>query len=143
MSNWAHVNGSVRIDSIRGLDENSDEVNEKIKKAFGEICRFEDDDFVTILPCGSEGSLEYTIWDNPSKSSVAAFTVNIFGDLRDYDDTYYIIEWFKKAVSDFTIRSAVLEIFNQDGTIVISHSQESDIIGEDLITIKKFKIFKY
>lgn len=50
------------------------------------------------LPCGSEGTLRMTLWENPNKSSMAAYTVSIFGDLRDHDSPTEIIKWFRDRV---------------------------------------------
>jgi hypothetical protein len=61
-------------------------------------------------PTGSEGGIEYDVWENPHKSDMASHTVSIFGDLRDYNTAEEIIEWFNKICKSFWIRDAVLNI---------------------------------
>lgn len=99
MSNWTHVAGIIRVDSIG----DSDLLN-KIKDIIGKEIHYGSsdkdwDDFSNhpekYLPCGSEGSLHSTIWENPKKYCMAAYTVSIFGDLRDDDSATEIIRWFR------------------------------------------------
>ena len=99
MSIWTHVAGVIRIDDFR-LKGHIPDFDELI----GIECRWNDSFSVwdeqeahpeKFLPMGSEGSLQKTIWINPNTSSLAAYTVTIFGDLRDYEDPDKIIEWFK------------------------------------------------
>ena len=100
MSIWTHVAGVIRIDDFRLKGENTPDFDELI----GVECQWNDSFSVwdeqevhpeKFLPMGSEGSLQKTIWINPHTSSLAAYTVTIFGDLRDYEDPDKIIEWFK------------------------------------------------
>ena len=48
------------------------------------------------VPSGSEGSIQYKIVEEPLLAAMAAYTVPIWGDLRDFgeDDTQKILEWF-------------------------------------------------
>lgn len=103
MSNWTHVAGIIRVD---GIIESSDMGNE-IKRIIGKEVHFDSsmdewNDFdrnpEEYLPCGSEGTLRMTLWENPNKSSMAAYTVSIFGDLRDHDSPTEIIKWFRGRV---------------------------------------------
>lgn len=100
MSNWTHVAGIIRVD---GIIESSDMGND-IKRIIGKEVHFDSsmdewNDFdrnpEEYLPCGSEGTLRMTLWENPNKSSMAAYTVSIFGDLRDHDSPTEIIKWFR------------------------------------------------
>jgi hypothetical protein len=100
---------------------------DKIKKALGEVITY---DHVGLfgdnnencpnshIPCGSEGSIEYEIIENPSKSALAAYVVAIWGDLRDYDDTDEIAAWFNKVLYDsgLFIRQAILTIECENGS---------------------------
>ena len=100
MSNWTHVAGIIRVDSIFGQMPNVDRIRSIIGKELDyNSSNDEWDNFdkhlEEYLPCGSEGSLHATIWKNPNKSSVAAYTVSIFGDLRDHDSATDIIKWFR------------------------------------------------
>lgn len=70
------------------------------------------------LPCGSEGSLHMSIWENSNASCVAAYTVSIFGDLRDHDSAMEIIKWFRhKALLidcvSFGVRNACVTARNE------------------------------
>lgn len=117
MSNWTHVAGIIRIDDFRFNNKIPD-----FDELIGKELHFEDplakwDDAYQYpekyLPLGSEGSLEKSVWINPNKGSVAAYTVIIFGDLRDHDDPREIVEWFRKICDKFTIRNAVIVVENE------------------------------
>ena len=54
--------------------------------------------------------IQYTITENPDESSIAAFVVTFYGDLRDYDNDAEIIAWFEKSCNSFIIRQAVISI---------------------------------
>jgi len=106
MSVWTHVAGIVRFDDIRIINAKLDWL--------GEPVRWEDDDEEKwrncILPCGSEGSLEYQIYENPDPCCVARWCVQFWGDLRDYDDEEEIIDYFKKITKDKWVRQGVFTI---------------------------------
>ena len=103
MSQWTHVNASIRFDGI--LDSRL-----PTEEQLGEIIQFEDEDYNTILPCGSEGSIEYAIYRNPRGSSLAAMVVTWWGDLRDYNDVDEIMNYFNKIIVGRSIRSGIIEI---------------------------------
>ena len=107
MSQWTHVAATIRIDSIF-----RNGVCNKIQDALGETLNWKDeiDSDTYYMPYGSEGSLEYVITEHPDESSIAAFTVTIYGDLRDYDDADAIIKWFEEVCNKFCIRQAVITI---------------------------------
>ena len=115
MSIWTHVAGIVRIDDVRFLSQTDWLVY------FGKECLFSDSSETWIdaeqhpdqyLPMGSEGSLQSSIWINPDENSLAAYTVMIFGDLRDYNTPEAILNWFKKKLEDvdISVRQAVITI---------------------------------
>lgn len=117
MSNWTHVAGVVRIDDLRLSDETPD-----FDKMFGKEVRYEDsldvwedadenpDDY---LPMGREGSLRKSVWINPDNSSISAYTVSIFGDLRDHDDPQAIVDWFEKKLKNVWVRQAMITVSNE------------------------------
>ena len=120
MSNWSHVAGVIRIDSLR-LDKNENQ-NMVFDKLIGRECLWESDKSVwedlemnpsSFMPFGSEGTLKKFIWANPDRCSVAAYTVTIFGDLRDHDDPSEIINWFSKICDKFWVRNAVITACNE------------------------------
>lgn len=117
MSNWTHVAGIVRVDCLHGLSDEPD-----LKQVFGKEIHFDSsaeewDDYhdhpEKYLPAGSEGSLIMSIWENPNKSYAAAYTVSIFGDLRDHDNPHEIIEWFKEKCSKLWVRNACITAENE------------------------------
>ena len=120
MSAWTHVAAIVRVDYIRMFDNLAGPDWDAI---FGKECLFFE--FIgkwgdamahpeTYLPMGSEGSLRKTVWTNPDLSHADAYTVSIFGDLRDYDSPETIIEWFKKIVNSdsLDVRQACITVTN-------------------------------
>lgn len=120
MSTWTHVAATVRIDDFRFSDNQTIPDWDEI---FGKECLFKsprevwDDCYEhpeKYLPCGSEGTLQKTAWINPDSHMIAAYTVTIFGDLRDYDSPDKIIEWFKEKVDPgkIGIRQAVITATN-------------------------------
>lgn len=116
MSVWTHVAGIIRIDDIRIGNTLPD-----FDKLIGKECQWEspieiwDDTNINpqnYLPMGSEGSLEKSVWINPDKSCMSSYTVSIFGDLRDYENSENIIEWFKNKINEINeikgVRQAVI-----------------------------------
>lgn len=114
MSRWTHVAGIIRIDDLPFLGENN------WMEYFGKEVHFSspmdvwkdlDEHPEDYLPTGSEGSLHSSLWKNPDDHSLAAYTLMIFGDLRDYDTPEKIIEWFKEKLSGIpVVRQAVITV---------------------------------
>ena len=102
MSQWTHVNGIIRIDALRFMGMKSPNI--------GIPSLWEDDHDAKDIPCGSEGSLNAELWTNPSENSLSAFTVSIFGDLRDYDDVDEIVKYLNQITEGGLVRSGVCEI---------------------------------
>ena len=138
MSIWTHVAGVARVDDLR-LGSSEDEVrkiNEYFDKIFGKVLKYEDSsenwDYAEsheseYMPMGSEGSLIKSVWINPERDHVAAYTVSVFGDLRDYDEPEKIIEWFTEACSKCAIRNAIITAECERGkslTWTWSHKEE-------------------
>ena len=103
MSIWSHVAAIVRVDDLRFPGESEPNWDD----IFGKECLFDmhpevwDDAYEhpeKYLPMGSEGTLQKSVWVNPDKSCMAAYTVSIFGDLRDHTDVDGVINWFKDIV---------------------------------------------
>ncbi len=121
MSIWTHAAGVIRIDAFRIGDETNAQIKRELTNLIGKELSFYDSDRKwndrerhpeKYLPCGSEGSLHLSIWINPNKSSLAAFTVTIFGDLRDYDSANEIILWFQNKIKEirehYMVRQATI-----------------------------------
>lgn len=123
MSQWTHVNASIRFDEINREDLPTE-------KELGKICRWEDEDFShwgnSTLPCGSEGSLEYAIIANPDIHCIAAMAVVFFGDLRDYNNANEILKYFGKITEGRMIRSGILEVdIENNNTLIYRYDSEN------------------
>lgn len=137
MSIWTHVNGSIRIDDMRFGSKSR---VEKIKEVLGPILNWDAiwdqdgaEELTTSLPTGSEGSLEYSIYENPHESSLAAYVVSIWGDLRSYDDIDEIKAWFEKVLGSFMVRQAVLEVEVEYGPHKVFIYQDQENRGKRLV----------
>lgn len=117
MSNWTHVAAIVRVDSLRFVEGDID-----FERVFGKQISFHSDASEwdeamkhpeRFLPMGSEGSLKMQIWANPDMHSMAAYTIAIFGDLRDHDSAQAIVDWFKDKCSELFIRQATIIAENE------------------------------
>ena len=118
MSNWTHVAAIFRIDDIRFAGEKPN-----FTELFGRELSFYDSDELwdeanknpeSFLPLGSEGSLEMSVWTNPNIHCIAAYTVSIFGDLRDHDSIEEILNWFdEKCKAIKILRQAVITVDNE------------------------------
>lgn len=117
MSNWTHVAGIIRIDAFRFEDKipDFDELIGRELHFMDTIAKWDDAHKhpEKYLPLGSEGSLMKSVWINPDRGDIAAYTVSIFGDLRDHHDAQEIIDWFKKICDKFTVRNAVIVVENE------------------------------
>lgn len=80
MSIWTHVAGIIRIDDTRFDGRNVKRIKEIVEDG---------------LPYGSEGSLKFEVCESAENSSIAAYVVSIFGDLRNFDSSSDVIDWFK------------------------------------------------
>jgi len=105
---------------------------EEIKKLIGNPVNFEDSQEkwdACNVPCGSEGSIQFVFWSNPSLNAFAAFTVGVFGDLRDFgtEDVPKIKEWFERVTKSdgVMVRNAIIEIEveYQDEPIILRHKK--------------------
>lgn len=115
MSQWTHINAVIRFDSLRAVGLPG-------LPNLGNTCTYESDrkDWDDCnVPMGSEGSMQYQVWDNPHTGSLAAYTAMFWGDLRDYEDDKEILEYFARITKGQMIRSGLLEIDIEGSTPVI------------------------
>lgn len=131
MSIWTHVAAIIRIDSIKGFVGMGPQSKEELEKVLGPVAKFNGNDEVRnscTLPCGSEGSLQYAIWENEDEHDISAFTVSVFGDLRDYDETEPIEKWFNEFCGKFPlIRQAICVAEVESGeTKVFQYKEENE-----------------
>ncbi len=83
------------------------------------------------VPCGSEGSIQFVFWTNPSVNSASAYTVGVFGDLRDFgkEDVSKIKDWFNRVTLEekgVMVRNAIIEICveGEKEPIIFRHRNE-------------------
>lgn len=140
MSQWLQVAAIARIDDFRENSVSVEEATEMFEKIFGKECSWEHGDFEdafnhpeNYLPMGSEGSLTMSVWVDPDISSLAAYTVSIFGSLRDRnsEDADEIIDWFKNKVSSVLTRNAIIDIgveFDSHKVWVYTSESEANVV---------------
>lgn len=140
MSQWLQVAAIARIDGLRFNHESSETTIKRFEDVFGKECSWEHGDFddafdhpENYLHMGSEGSLTMSVWVDPDISSLAAYTVSIFGSLRDRgsDDADEIIDWFKNKVSSVMTRNAIIDIgveFDSHKVWVYTSESEADVV---------------
>jgi hypothetical protein len=120
MSQWTHVNGNIRIDSFGFLfqDKKLNSAKHQIERILGPMSTWEEPNDKCTLPIGSEGSIEYQTYTNSSENAMARYSVQFWGDLRNYDNFKEILKWFKDICKKFEkdkdnltcIRNAVLYV---------------------------------
>ena len=137
MSQWTHINATFRLDSFAGTKADVIKIIGKPYLPYRDLNGTIDRDLIETrmnrckLPCGSEGSLEYIIWENPEKSSLAKFTVCIFGDLRDFgdeEDYNNVIKWFDNLCGEFM--SNALPVRQASCDIEIEFKKQSILLYE-------------
>ena len=132
MSQWTHVIGAIRLDSVR---------NNYIKKFdFNEVFKTWNSDWLhnvdltspevkkrrrleieqCNVPAGSESSLQFHVWENPNIEVFPAYNILIWGDLRDFGsekDIETIKNWWENILNYFKnhknfsgVRQAFLKI---------------------------------
>lgn len=119
MSQWTHVCAIIRFDAIPILGCGVMQLSDLGKTASWDEGNFDS----CTVPCGSEGSLQTSLWENPNRNHMMAYTASIWGDLRDYDDVQEIKEYFERICKDRVVRSGVVGI-NVEGRpdIILHHT---------------------
>ena len=111
MSTWTHVSGCIRVDSFSFMPQPD------FKKIFVKSLWNEKDEGECNMPNGSEGSLDYRIIRNPDPDAMSAYTIAIFGDLRDFgkEDKEELVNWWNRVLNECgMIRQAVLQVIFED-----------------------------
>ncbi len=104
MSVWTHVNASIRFDGLSSLGSST-------KPDLGHTCDFDSPEKIwdkCNVPCGSEGSLEYKLWQ--VGDGMVWYNAMIWGDLRSYDDIQEILDYLTRIIQGQMIRSGVAAI---------------------------------
>lgn len=89
-----------------------------VKEHMGKTFCYDDDENKwddCNVPCGSEGSIQFVFYESPDMSSIAAYTVAVWGDLRDFgskEDIETVKKWFNSVTKGegVMVRNAILEI---------------------------------
>lgn len=129
MTIWTHVAAVVRIDDLQFLSTTD------WREYFGYECTFNADSAIwkdatenpeKYLPMGSAGSLRSSLWINPDDHALTAYTLSIFGDLRDYDTPGVIIDWFQDKLKNIPmVRQAVITVRTEGvDTLTYTYSVE-------------------
>ena len=130
MSQWTHVAAIFRVDSFRFAGEKLN-----FTEIFGKELGYDDLDAwyeadvcpEKFLPFGSEGSLHMSVWENPKVNHLAAYTVSVFGDLRDYSDIEKIMNWFDEKCKLVRIRQAVITVDNGNEVETKTYVDEEEV----------------
>lgn len=78
MSQWTHVAGVIRFDALRVvLPDDFDP-----RSWLGEVRTFDQPDVQTDIPCGSEGSLQYSVGESAQQSSRVLYGLDLRGPAR-------------------------------------------------------------
>lgn len=117
MSLWTHMSGTLRLDSLKF--EKEDTMNKSDFNKIFIVSTWEKWNRKCNVPCGSEGSIEYSLWINPNISQVPSYQLSFRGDLRDFSDTQAILDWWKsipellkKLPKHVWIREGIMECSN-------------------------------
>lgn len=115
MSIWTHVTGVIRLET--GLKLDDDDIENLIgKRILYRAPQKPKDEYKEhperFIPKGSNGSLNFHVYNHDNKYELPSCVISIFGDLEDYADSDAIIEWFKSRVksSIYTVRQACITV---------------------------------
>jgi hypothetical protein len=131
MSVWTHVAAVFRVDDFRFEGKQRPD----FEKIFGKSCLWGSPSKVwadyhkhpeQYLPCGSEGSLEMSVWENPNKEDITAYSISVFGDLRDYSNIKKIEKWFDECCKKLWIRQAVITIECETGKTIVKRYEKNE-----------------
>ena len=127
MSVWTHVAGTIRYDAFRipgAPDQNP-------SSWIGETDLYHENNPDSTMPRGSEGSLNYKCTENPNTSSLAAYTVAIWGDLRDYYNVDEIREWLESITEGRLVRQGVITCHVEGQRSVLFEHTEDGWVSTD------------
>ncbi len=133
MSQWTHVAGIIRIDSmVAVMSRGPDSTEDNLRRRLGEIWNYDSDYIPTSnesTPSGSEGSIQYDIVKTGNKHSLSWGHIVIWGDLRDFDDPNEIYDWLGNSL--VTIHEGGISIRDIIVSIVVEHSNQYIIFQDD------------
>ena len=144
MSQWTHVAGIIRIDSLVDLLGGPDTTERMLRDRLGYTWDYDDlgnrareihiDN--SHVPCGSEGSVQYKIVKTRPETGSGEHSLSwghiaIYGDLRDFDDPNEIYNWLGNALVDvnkdgISIRDIIVSIVVEYSNQYIIFQDEDD-----------------
>lgn len=132
---WTHVNASIRIDAYRSTLGEHSPLNDLDKVVtYRDIMQAHKQKRElpkTKLPMGSEGSLNYILYQDTDLSVTSAYVLVIFGDLRDYNNTQEIIDYINTISKNWIIRSGLIEVTVSDrGTSIWAYDDNENTFTE-------------
>jgi len=141
MSQWTHVAGIIRLDALAFLGGN---IEKELQNAFGNSVNYEDSEdkwYSCNVPCGSEGSLEYSIQKTAHSDSQLAWGVlYIWGDLRDYQDQNKIYDWVKESIGklqSISVRSCNVKIdVEYHGSYLVYDLMDDETFDTNILMIE-------
>jgi hypothetical protein len=126
MSYWTQVLAAFRCGGTKIGERFGTDWEEALGKVLKWESRFETwDDYERhpelYTPTGSEGGIEWHVFDDDQKDSYFAdrYKVVAYGSLRDFTDLQKIRRWFKACCNNLTARQAVLEASNDMGQRIV------------------------
>ena len=139
MSQWTHVAGIIRIDSMVAVMNRGepDPTEKMLRERLGYTWDFDDlsnrarDTHIdnSDVPFGSEGSVQYDIVQTGSQSSLSWGHIVIWGDLRDFDDPNKIYDWLLNSLA--TINEDGMGFRDVIVSIVVERSNQYIIFQDD------------
>ena len=121
MSIWTHVVGCIRVDGIKELG--ASKIN--ILKIIGPMSLWDKWDDSSILPSGSEGSLQYELIEY--SEGLPWLSIPIWGDLRDFDDPGEIETWWNELLPKLGfVRDAVLLITVEGKSPIVLTNEKAE-----------------
>ena len=125
MSQWTHINGSIRLDGLY-----FDQAIDKIPLALGPTCTYDDCEDIWNAaikfgtPCGGEGSMQHKFVPYGEGNHLALGQIMIWGDLRDKGEETVeeVFAWVNKIQNNlkdigFHFRNCIIEIEVERGSV--------------------------
>ncbi len=115
MAQWTHVAGIIRSNELRILFPDPD-FEELFGKEFDYDNEFAVEDVKKhpekYLPNDGDSSLHMSVWKNPDFNDIDAYTVSIFGDLKNFEGN--IIKWFQDKCKQFACQAVITVQLNAE-----------------------------
>ncbi len=111
MSQWTHIAGIIRVDSIHHILQHvaRGQIQKELAQVLGKPVDYDSlNDGESTLPMGSEGSLQYTVTEVDSDYGPCWGHVALWGDLRDYEDEKAIHEWLYDILEELKKRNYII-----------------------------------